>query len=332
MREGNHLSIEDNHSSSAVIIGCGVIGLTSGIRLLDMGLAVTIFARDLPPATTSNVAAAVWFPYHVYPLDRILAWSKASLDVYYELAADPATGISLTTFIDLFDVPAPDPWWREAVRQFRRPFSWELPNEYADGHVAEVPMIETPVHMAWLVERFQALGGRIEQREIAGLREFATEHRLVINCAGLGARELAVDPGVYPIRGQIVRMTRPAGVDRVLFDERGRLALAYVIPRRQEVIVGGTAQKNDWNLTADPATASDILVKGTQLAPALAGADVLEHLVGLRPGRATVRLEVEQLDNGGTIIHNYGHGGAGFTLAWGCAVEVAALAGEVMHV
>jgi len=315
----------DNTKRPITIIGCGVIGLTTGIRLLESGRGATIIARDLPPATTSNVAAAVWFPYHVLPFDRVLDWSLASLDVYYALAADPATGISLMTFIDLFDEAVPNPWWCKAVRTFRRPEPGELPAGYADGHVAEVPLIETPVFMAWLVERFRALGGRIEQREVTDLPALAAERGLVINCTGLGARQLAHDSSVYPVRGQIVRVTRPPGVDRVLFDEHGHLAFAYVIPRRTEVILGGTAGEDDWNLSADPATAEEIIAKCRQLAPELAEARVIEHLVGLRPGRPSVRLELERLDNGAAVIHNYGHGGAGFTLGWGCADEVVML-------
>lgn len=307
------------------LVGCGVIGLTTGIRLLESGRDATIIARDLPPATTSNVAAAVWFPYHVLPFDRVLDWSLTSLDVYYALAADPVTGISLMTFIDLFDEAVGDPWWCKAVRYFRRPSPDELPAGYADGHVAEVPLIETPVFVAWLVERFRALGGRIEQREVIDLRRLAVERGLVVNCSGLGARRLAGDDSVYPVRGQIIRVSRPPGVDRVLFDEHGHLAFAYVIPRRTEVILGGTAGEGDWNTAVDPATAGEIMDKCVQLAPELAGARVIEHLVGLRPGRPSVRLEVERLNDSSAIVHNYGHGGAGFTLAWGCAEEAVAL-------
>ena len=307
------------------VIGCGVIGLTTGIRLLEAGYSVTIIARDIPPATTSNVAAAVWFPYHVNPLDRVLKWSQASLDVYYHLSTDMETGISISTFIDLYDTPVPDPWWCEAVRQFRRPLPHELPTGYGDGHVAEVPLIETPVFMDWLVRRFLAHGGWIKQREVTDLREESAQGGMVVNCSGLGARVLAADNEVFPVRGQIARVTRPASINRVIFDEHGHNALAYVIPRRREVIVGGTAKVGDWNIRVDPQTATEILAKGVALAPELAESSVIEHLVGLRPGRSAVRLEVEHTDRRGTIIHNYGHGGAGFTLAWGCAAEVVTL-------
>lgn len=313
-----------------VVIGCGVIGLTTAIRLLERGYSVTIVARDIPPHTTSNVAAAVWFPYHVLPLERVLAWSATSLDTYYELAADYETGISLATFIDLFELPAPDPWWREAVRFFRRPSARELPDGYVDGHVAEVPLIETPVHMQWLMGRFLALGGKLSRRELRYLEDILGEGDAIVNCSGLGARDLVGDEAVYPIRGQIARVSRPPSVRRVLFDEHGRHALGYVIPRRDEVIIGGTAQSGSWDLSVDPDTAKLILQKARRLMPELEEARVIEHLVGLRPGRDAVRLEVEQLGNGQNVIHNYGHGGAGFTLAWGCAAEVVDIVGQLL--
>jgi len=316
--------MHEGSAPTVTVIGCGVIGLTTGIRLLQSGHAVTIIARDLPPATTSNVAAAVWFPYRAFPLDRVLEWSRTSLDVYYAEAADPASDVRLATFIDLFDAPAPDPWWRGAVRRFWRPAPGELSEGYTDGHACEAPVIEAPRYMGRLVARFTTLGGRIERLIVRELGELAGPGRVVVNCAGLGARELAADPTVFPIRGQIIRLEKPPGVDTVLFDEHGHEALAYVIPRGGDVIAGGTAGIGEWSLEPDAPTAAGILARTTRLERRLAGAAVLEHLVGLRPGRPAVRLESETI-GGGRVIHNYGHGGAGFTLAWGCAEEVVGL-------
>jgi D-amino-acid oxidase len=109
-------------------------------------------------------------------------------------------------------------------------------------------------------------------------------------------------------------------------DEEGHNALMYVIPRSEDCILGGTGQEGNWSLEANPDTAADILRKCQSLEPALANADILEHRVGLRPGRKTVRVELEPMGNECAAIHNYGHGGAGFTLSWGCADEVAQLA------
>jgi D-amino-acid oxidase len=129
---------------------------------------------------------------------------------------------------------------------------------------------------------------------------------------------------LYPIRGQVVRVRAP-GVKQAWLDDYGPRSLAYIVPRSQDVILGGTAQKGDWNEDVVPETSEEILRKNTEIDPALKSAEVIESAVGLRPGRDAVRLELEIAD-GCAVIQNYGHGGAGFTLSWGCAEEVAALA------
>jgi D-amino-acid oxidase len=96
------------------------------------------------------------------------------------------------------------------------------------------------------------------------------------------------------------------------------------VPRSQDIVLGGTAQEGDERLAPDQATAAAILERCARLEPRLRGAEVLEHKVGLRPGRPSVRLEAERRA-GGLLVHNYGHGGAGVTLSWGCADEVARL-------
>lgn len=96
----------------------------------------------------------------------------------------------------------------------------------------------------------------------------------------------------------------------------------YVVPRSRDIVVGGTDDEGEWSRTPDEETARTILRRATDLVPGLAGARVLRHKVGLRPVRPVVRLERD-----GHLVHCYGHGGAGVTLSWGCADEVAALVG-----
>jgi D-amino-acid oxidase len=125
---------------------------------------------------------------------------------------------------------------------------------------------------------------------------------------------------VVPVRGQVVYVEQ-VGLDHWWLDEAGP---TYVVPRSRDIVVGGTDDEGEWSRTPEPATAAEILSRATRLVPELDGARVLRHKVGLRPVRPAVR--VERVDR---VVHCYGHGGAGVTLSWGTADEVAALAAEV---
>lgn len=315
----------------ALVVGCGVIGLTSAIRLQEAGYRVRIVAEAMPPETTSAVAAAVWYPYRAYPLERVLAWSARTLAVHYELAADPATGCLITDLLEYFVDPTPDPWWREAVRRFRHATRAERPDGYRDGYRVEVPVVETPVHLAYLLRRFEAGGGTVARRSVRALAPLLDEAPLVVNCTGLGAAALLGDDALTPIRGQVVRVSNP-GLRTCLIEEHGPLAMTYIIPRTHDCILGGTADEGDWRREPDPATTGAILDRACRLEPRLREARVLDVRVGLRPGRTAVRLEAEAAGAGRALIHNYGHGGAGYTLCWGCADEVVDLARRLVRI
>lgn len=312
-----------------IIIGCGVSGLSCGIRLLEQGWGVTIVAEELPPRTTSNIAPAFWYPFKAYPLERIQRWGELALAEFYRLMAEPEAGVSAATLVELYPTPVSTPWWAGLVRRCQPIPEPDLPAGYQAGFEAEVPLIETPRYMPYLLGRFRRLGGQIEQRRVTQVAELAGLGRLIVNCAGLGARQLAGDEAVYPIRGQIIRVSRP-GLERQIVNAVSGPAMTYIVPRRDDCILGGTAEENAWNLEPEPAAAAAILQRARTLAPALVQAEVLEHRAGLRPGRHEVRLELEQLGPECPMIHNYGHGGAGFTLSWGCAQEVAELAAKVV--
>ena len=124
-------------------------------------------------------------------------------------------------------------------------------------------------------------------------------------------------------------MTNP-GLTRCLDDDHGPLAMTYIIPRGDDCILGGTAEKGVWDDTPSAETTANILRRARTLEPRLHDAEVLSVAAGLRPGRDAVRLEAEPLGERCTLLHNYGHGGAGFTLAWGCADEVVRLAKDAL--
>jgi D-amino-acid oxidase len=94
-------------------------------------------------------------------------------------------------------------------------------------------------------------------------------------------------------------------------------------PHGDRVVLGGTASQDDWSLDPDPAGARGILERCAQIEPRLKDARVIEHQVGLRPSRPTIRVERES-SGAATLIHNYGHGGSGVSLSWGCARELTA--------
>lgn len=310
-----------------MVIGCGVIGLTTAIRLREAGLDANIIAAALPPDTTSGVAAAIWYPYKAYPKDRVLAWGKHTFEEFVSLSALPESGVRMREGVEVYRRPVPDPWWKDAVPDIRRCTKEELPPGCRDGHTFTVPIIEMPVYLGYLMRRFAAAGGSVEHRAISSLEEVGS--RMVVNCAGLGAREIASDERMVPIRGQVVRVRNP-GIPRFILDEDNPEGLTYVVPRSQDCVLGGTADEGDWNLEPDPETSASILRRCAELESKLEGAEVLEHRIGLRPGRPEVRLELEELPGGLPCVHNYGHGGSGVTLSWGCAVEAVDLVREAL--
>src|SRR3954465_12059913 len=110
-----------------LIIGCGVSGLSCGIRLLEAGFSAQIWARDLPPNTTSNVAAAVWYPYRAYPEEKVTAWGAAAYARLGGRGEEPAAGVVMRETFDLRGEAAPDPWWIAAVPDVRRATPDEVP-------------------------------------------------------------------------------------------------------------------------------------------------------------------------------------------------------------
>lgn len=308
------------------VLGAGVSGLTCGVRLLEAGASVTIVARDLPAATTSAVAGAVWFPYRVAADERTGPWAEAGYRRFAALAeADDGAPVSMVELTMLYpDALLDEPWWLASVpgERVRTSRADELPPDYGDGRAVRVPCIQAPAYLDWLTRRFHDLGGRIEQRPVATLDELPGD--AVVDCAGVRAGALVEDETLKPVRGQVAYVRTGARL-RFMVDEAGPNALAYVLPRPDVVVLGGTAEEDDWELRPREATTRDILERTRRLQPELAGATLVGAAVGLRPARAAVRLEYAATTDGRPLVHDYGHGGSGFTLSWGCAGEVASL-------
>jgi D-amino-acid oxidase len=302
-----------------------VSGLTCGVRLLEEGARVAIVSREAPGSTTSAVAGAVWFPYRVRPNERTGPWGRVGYERFERLAGEDGVPVTMVELTALYPDPlAEEPWWLDSmpgggVRSARDD---ELPPGYADGRVVRVPCIEAPAYLDWLARRFAELGGTFEQREVSALGEPDAE--AVVNCAGVGAGRLTDDPDIRPVRGQVAYVRTRERL-RFMVDETGPNALAYVLPRRDVVVLGGTAEEDDWEPRVRPETTRSIIGRTRLLDPRLEDATYVGSAVGLRPARSEVRLEADRLPDGRLLVHDYGHGGSGFTLSWGCADELARL-------
>ncbi len=305
-----------------VVVGGGVIGLTTAVVLAERGRRVRVWTRDPVERTTSVVAGALWWPYRIAPVASARQWALRSLDVYEELALRPdETGVRMVEGVQGETEPDEVGEWAAGRLPGVRASSAD---EYAGSGVwARLPLIDMPVHLPWLRERLLRAGGTVEERPVAALPEVAAP--VVVNCTGLGARDLVPDPSVWPVRGQLVVVENP-GIDTWVVSSAPDGTTAYLFPQPGRLVLGGTADDNAWSLEPDPEVAEAIVRRCAALRPEIAGARVLEHRVGLRPARPTVRLEREVLPDGRVCVHNYGHGGAGVTVAWGCAEEAAALA------
>ncbi|MFJ4888861.1 FAD-dependent oxidoreductase [Streptomyces sp. NPDC088788] len=315
--------MEQPGNDEVIVVGSGVVGLTTAVVLAEAGRRVRVWTREPAERTTSAVAGALWWPYRIEPKARARAWALTSLTVYEELAVRPAeTGVRVvegvmgeTRLDELGDWAARVPGLRTATAE-----------EYPGTALwARLPLIDMPVHLRLLQDRLLGADGTIEEREVRDLSEVPAA--IVVNCTGLGARSLVPDPAVRPVRGQLVIVENPGVRDWLVSTDPAAGTTTYVFPQPDRLVLGGTTDEDDWSREPDPEVAAAIVERCAALRPEVAGARVLDHRVGLRPVREAVRLERDVLPDGRVVVHNYGHGGAGVTVAWGCAREAAGLVG-----
>ena len=186
---------------------------------------------------------------------------------------------------------------------------------------------EPPLMVSLLLPRLKGSGVLILTRRIGDLWELHPTFDIVVNCSGLGSRQLAGDSKLFPVRGQVLRVQAP-WVKHFIRDGSG---LTYIYPGISNVILGGTRQEADWNLSPDAEISRDIFSRCCALEPSLQGACDIREKVGLRPFRPGLRLQMELLAQDGRrlpVVHHYGHGSGGISVHWGTALEAARLVGE----
>jgi D-amino-acid oxidase len=306
---------------AAVVVGGGVSGLTTAVSLAEAGVDVQVITADDPVATTSAAAGAMWGPYLVEPRDRVRRWSLKTLDELRRLGTQPRTGVKVLVGVEASRAEVEPPDWADMVEDMRPCADSELPPGFAVGWRFSTPLIDMPVYLDYLLGRLKGAGGRIEIERLTSLAPLASDWPVIVNCAGLGARDLVPDHSIEPIRGQLVVTDNP-GITEFFTEDTGLSPdLCHIYPHGETIVLGGTAEPGNWSLRPDEAVAEQILERCRQVDPRLAEVAVLEHRVGLRPTAPAVQVRTARLATS-TLIHNYGHGGAGVTLSWGCAREV----------
>jgi len=303
------------------VIGAGVIGLSIAEELARHGDQVEVIADVHTAHTVSSVSAALWFPYRSErspTSDEVL---HRSLLRFTHLADQPDTGVYMRVGTVIEREENPDRSWVRVVPDVEEASAEQLPTGATSGLRARLPLIVIPEYLPWLRGQAAAHGVRFRSRTVTSLSEFVGQADLVVIAAGIrGGELLGGDPHLFPVRGQIVRLANP-GLTEWVTDDQNPAGLTYVFPRNEDVIVGGVAAEGSWDCRTHAHTERAILDRARLLVPALRDQAVLGRAAGLRPARASIR--VERLDNLPVpTIAAYGHGGAGVTLSWGTAERV----------
>ena len=140
------------------------------------------------------------------------------------------------------------------------------------------------------MKKFCNNGGQIAERKISNVSELKN-YDIIINCSGLGARQLVNDTFVYPIRGQIVAVKPQTAITTVY--ERYNKTSPLIIPHHDYVVLGGTDEKDCWSKEPDHNITKLLYDRCVVVMPSLSGAEIIDSWVGLRPARKMVRLELD---------------------------------------
>ncbi|KAI9279047.1 FAD dependent oxidoreductase [Umbelopsis sp. AD052] len=331
-------------STSVVVIGAGVIGLTTALLLQKKGYQVTILAKYVPGDMnieyTSPYSGAHWRTMIPNDQKDLQENDAVAYNVFYKIGESlpsDTTGVMIIPALDCWSERNDDtanPWWKDVVKDFRFVEKKELFPDTVIGHSYTTVAVNTPHYMQWLVRLFTQSGGKLKRATLAHVQDalkYCPDAQSIVNCTGLQARFLGgvKDEKVYPTRGQVVVVNAPH-IKKTLTSMVGD-GTSYIIPRSNgHVILGGTRQAHDFNSEVDMETAKEIMEKTVRLLPELAhgkgvkGLDIVRHNVGLRPSREggpRIENEMTTTTSGKPLLitHCYGHGGYGVQSSWGSA-------------
>lgn len=319
------------------VVGGGIIGISSALYAVEQvpGIDITVIGAEFTPNTTGDGSAGFWNPYifGAIPAEKMRSWCSDSFNYLQKIgcsAEGKRCGVGFLSCYQLSERPIEEPLYSDIFLEWRHMKSRELelfPKQYRYGAFFTTIFAECKKLLPYMMDRFKAKGGKIIQRRIHKLTELSELYDVVINCTGVEAAHLVGDREVQPIRGQVIRVRAPWIKHAVTAGN------FYILPNSDDVVCGGTRQVGNWNKNVDPQDRENIWNGCCSLVPSLRHAEVITEWVGLRPGRSYPRIERETIRgyNGSTleVIHNYGHGGSGVTLFWGCARDVFQLLQEI---
>lgn len=309
--------IRQLHKPAVAVIGAGVIGLTNAILAQESGYQVVIYSDLQTFKTTSMATGSTFAPYSVPLTEQVLDMTGQGWGKYADLAKETQrTGVRQIFYweIDSNPVDPKDKPYLQVMKDVQlheRPF---VPGGYLHGIRYQTFIMDMPIFLPFLVQKFMQDGGLFFRRRFTNLEELALlEADVVFNCTGLGAKELTGDKNMTAIKGQLAIVPyRHDLADAIKHDG----FYAFPQPQTNRTVLGGTTVET-FDTLADPGTTQTIINANKRILPGLSEKDLIESLVGLRPFRkGDVRVEAQNID-GKLIIHNYGHGGAGVTLSWG---------------
>ena len=271
-----HLAVrlaEPVSGQRVAVIGAGAVGLATARLLQKRGAQVTVYTKDLPPNTTSNIAGAQWWPTTLFDSDRVapafLAPFREALTLAYrefQLLAGPDYGITWVPNYFLSDQPFSPSLMRGVnfdLREFA-PAYQELTDHPFPSKFARcwhTMMINPSQYLEAVLRDFHGAGGRVEIREFRSADAWGElPARIVVNCTGLGARQLVNDMEMLPIKGQLAFLIPQPEINYNLISSP-----FYMFGRPDGVLLGGTHEPDQWSLTPDPAVTQRILAGHREL-------------------------------------------------------------------
>ena len=263
----SHIAVEelyrdDPQNGRVAILGAGAVGLATARLLQRRGVEVTIYAKDLPPHTTSNVAAGQWSPYFVSDFskrsarfkDQFARAARLSHRHFQDLLGDHYGVRFLMNYVlsdHPFGGPAGAASGEESLDDLF-PESGDVPPDehpFPVKHVRQFQtmMIEPPVYLEALLRDFLLAKGKLVVRELRDASELQyLPETAIVNCTGLGSSALFGDKDLEPVKGQLTFVLPQPEVDYIAL--YGDL---YMMPRRDGILLGGTHERGNWSLEPD---------------------------------------------------------------------------------